>query len=688
MGSIFAGLVQAGAWGCFDEFNRINIEVLSVVSAQLRAIQNSLIYDKPTCDIGLGGEMLIRRVAGYAICGFFVTMNPGYAGRTELPDNLKALFRPVTMVVPDFLQICEIMLFSEGFETAKMLAKKMTVLYRLSQEQLSKQYHYDFGMRALKSVLVMAGGLKRQYSDMREDLVLMRCLRDSNLPKFVFDDVPLFTGLISDLFPGMDCPRVGYEDLKVAARADLEARGYKCSEERVFEDEVDKCIQIYEIQLVRHTSMIVGPTGGGKSLILETLRNARLGAENVVVKMSVLNPKAQPLHELYGFMDPVTRDWTDGILSKIFRELNEPLPPGKENEMRWIMYDGDVDALWVENMNSVMDDNKLLTLPNGERIRLAPHCCMICETFDLQYASPATVSRCGMVWVDPKNLGYRPFYERWIRTRCGNSVIIEPEKQHEADVLMNLYTKYVPKSIDMILTGVVDGEMGQKLQQVIPITNIDMVKQLCSLLDAFLTKDIVEAVDVEAIYIYCVIWSLGGQLVGPSKVKYDQYVKRLAREALPEQLLYDVYYDIAQHKWVKWTVNPYQEPSPFKFYEVMVPTTDSVLYTYMLKNLAPLRPILFVGESGTAKTTIIQKYLSGLSSAQYTRLNVNFSSRTSAADVQTNVEANIDKRSGSIYGPPTGKKLIVFIDDLNMVRKFMLFCYHFKQIIYFYFFIA
>jgi dynein heavy chain, axonemal len=178
MASIFSGLVQVGAWGCFDEFNRINIEVLSVVSAQLRAIQNALIYDKPTCDIGIGGEMTIKRVAGFATCGFFITMNPGYAGRTELPDNLKALFRPVTMIVPDFLQICEIMLFSEGFEGAKVLAKKMTVLYKLSKEQLSKQFHYDFGLRALKSVLVMAGGLKRAYQEMPEDLVLMRCLRD------------------------------------------------------------------------------------------------------------------------------------------------------------------------------------------------------------------------------------------------------------------------------------------------------------------------------------------------------------------------------------------------------------------------------------------------------------------------------------------------------------------------------
>lgn len=84
----------------------------------------------------------------------------------------------------------------------QVLAKKMTVLYKLSKEQLSSQHHYDFGLRALKSVLVMAGSLKRSSPDMSEALVLMRALRDMNLPKFVYDDVPLFLGLINDLFPG------------------------------------------------------------------------------------------------------------------------------------------------------------------------------------------------------------------------------------------------------------------------------------------------------------------------------------------------------------------------------------------------------------------------------------------------------------------------------------------------------
>lgn len=82
--------------------------------------------------------------------------------------------------------------------------------------------------------------------------------------------------------------------------------------------------------------------------------------------------------ELYGILDPLTRDWTDGLLSNIFREINKPLDSDKD-ERKYILFDGDVDALWIENMNSVMDDNKILTLANQERIKLQKHSALLFE---------------------------------------------------------------------------------------------------------------------------------------------------------------------------------------------------------------------------------------------------------------------------------------------------------------------
>ena len=76
-------------------------------------------------------------------------MISGYAGRTELPDNLKSMFRPISMVVPDSALIAEIILFGEGFKDCRILAKKVFTLFSLSMQQLSKQDHYDFGLRGM-----------------------------------------------------------------------------------------------------------------------------------------------------------------------------------------------------------------------------------------------------------------------------------------------------------------------------------------------------------------------------------------------------------------------------------------------------------------------------------------------------------------------------------------------------------
>ena len=172
-----------------------------MVAVQVKCIQDA-IKDKKKRFNFMGEEINMNPTVG-----IFITMNPGYAGRTELPENLKALFRPCAMVVPDFELICEIMLVAEGFMEARLLARKFITLYSLCKELLSKQDHYDWGLRAIKSVLVVAGALKRGDPDRPEDQVLMRALRDFNVPKIVTDDTPVFMGLITDLFPALDVPR-------------------------------------------------------------------------------------------------------------------------------------------------------------------------------------------------------------------------------------------------------------------------------------------------------------------------------------------------------------------------------------------------------------------------------------------------------------------------------------------------
>ncbi|KAI5616269.1 dynein heavy chain 10, axonemal [Silurus asotus] len=661
VGKIFSGLAQCGAWGCFDEFNRIDASVLSVISSQIQIIRNALIlhlkrFHFEGQEIDLDSRM-----------GIFITMNPGYAGRTELPESVKALFRPVVVIVPDLQQICEIMLFSEGFLMAKVLAKKMTVLYKLAREQLSKQSHYDFGLRALKSVLVMAGELKRGSPELNEDVVLMRALRDMNLPKFVFEDVPLFLGLISDLFPGLDCPRVRYPDFNDAVESILEENKYV-----LLPNQVDKVIQMYETMMTRHTTMVVGPTGGGKSVVINTLCHAqtRLG---LITKLYTLNPKAMSVIELYGILDPITRDWTDGILSNIFRDINRPT---EKKERRYVLFDGDVDALWVENMNSVMDDNKLLTLANGERIRLQGHCALLFEVGDLQYASPATVSRCGMVFVDPKNLRFAPYWKKWVKDR--------PSREQED--LNSLFDKYVPSTIDMIVEGIVDGKQGEKLKTIVPQTDLNMVVQLSMMMDALLEPTEISSEELESFFIEALYCSLGASLLESGRGKFDDFIKSLSgltsvhdekKLAGPGELpgslptLYDFHFNANTKKWTPWSslVPKYIHNPDMKFIDILVPTVDTTRTNWLLDQMVKVkRPVVLVGESGTSKTATTQNFLNRLDPDTTMVLMINFSSRTTSMDLQRNLEASVEKRTKDTYGPPMGKRLLVFMDDLNMPR--------------------
>lgn len=128
LGKIFAGLALSGAWGCFDEFNRIQLEVLSVVAQQVQIILDAIRKKEASTPFG---ELNIQVQKD---TGLFITMNPGYAGRSELPDNLACLFRPVAMMAPDFNAIAKITLMSEGFKQNELLAKKVVTIYELMKK--------------------------------------------------------------------------------------------------------------------------------------------------------------------------------------------------------------------------------------------------------------------------------------------------------------------------------------------------------------------------------------------------------------------------------------------------------------------------------------------------------------------------------------------------------------------------
>ena len=655
---IFKGLCQSGSWGCFDEFNRIDLEVLSVVAQQVQAVLTAVraradTFVFPGDD---SGEILLDDK-----CGFFITMNPGYAGRQELPENLKALFRSCAMMVPDREIIIKVKLASVGYMDFAILAKKFRVLYGLCEEQLSKQRHYDFGLRNILSVLRTAGInlrlelLKDQTQDRSqlEEMIMMRTLRDMNLSKLVADDVDLFIQLLHDLFPNQKDPEKRRYDkeeeaMKVAI-ADLKYVAH--------ESWVNKIIQLYETSLVRHGLMMVGPSGGGKTAATRVLIDA-LTASHEKHLMVRMNPKAIRAEEMFGENDAVSAEWTPGIFSALWQKYNDNKKP-----RTWIVCDGPVDAIWIENLNSVLDDNKLLTLANGDRLPMTDNVRLLFEVQDLRNASPATVSRAGIVFVSATDLGCEPVVTAWLRTR----------KEEEAELLKSLYDKFiVAPELFVWLT--------RTTRNVMRVSDVHLVTSLLDLLQGMLgagntaESKVHSLAQLERVFLYSLCWSLGSLLESDDRLKFSTKLAELAQGNLPPTLtaddsLYDFFVNEESLEWERWEAPEWEyRADSFNFSTCLVPTVDSsraeFLISTMLNRLH--KPVLILGSTGTAKTSIILQYTNAFDNSKMLLKKVNFSSATTAGMFQTSMEADIEKRQGKTYAPPGGRLMTVFLDDVSM----------------------
>ncbi|KAG8584671.1 hypothetical protein GDO81_004716 [Engystomops pustulosus] len=642
MGRIFVGLVKCGAWGCFDEFNRLEEAVLSAVSMQIQTIQDSLKNHRATCEL-LGKEVELDPNSG-----IFITMNPagkGYGGRQKLPDNLKQLFRPVAMSRPDNELIAEVILYSEGFKEAKALGRKLVAIFNLARELLTPQQHYDWGLRALKTVLRGCGNLLQPLKkngaklNISESHIVVQALRLNTMSKLTFADCSRCDALIKDVFPGIDFKDVEYVELSAALQQAFEEANLE-----IIPSQIKKALELYEQLRQRMGVVIVGPSGAGKSTLWRMLR-AALGKTGKVVKQFTMNPKAMPRHQLLGHIDMDTREWSDGVLTNSARQVvREP-----QEINSWIICDGDIDPEWIESLNSVLDDNRLLTMPSGERIQFGPNVNFVFETHDLSSASPATISRMGMIFLSDENTDLNSLIRSWLRG--------QPETHRHN--LENWIGDYFEKALNWVL---------KQNDFVVETSLIGTVMNGLSHLHGCVDR---------SQFIISLIRGLGGNLNMKSRSDFAKEVFSWARESPPDpRKPLDTYYDNKAGRLMSYN---FEKPENLTIEDFRNTQALPVIRTPDIqRGLDYFRPwlgsdtrqpFILVGPEGCGKGMLLRYAFSQLRSTHIATIHC--SAQTTSRHVLQKLSQTclvISTNTGRVYRPKDCERLVLYLKDINLPK--------------------
>jgi dynein heavy chain len=401
----------------------------------------------------------------------------------------------------------------------------------------------------------------------------------------------------------------------------------------------------------------MGPPGSGKSSTWKTLAKAQ-DKDNKKTTVVDLNPKAVSTNELYGYVHMATREWMDGLLSKTMRTLGYV----SDTNPKWIILDGDLDANWIESMNSVMDDNKILTLASNERIVLKGHMKMLFEIRDLKFATPATVSRAGILFIsDSAGYQWRSFVKSWISSKKYDN-----DKKTQ---LQQLFDKYIPDTLIHI---------NKTFKTLVPVVDISRITNICRLLESVLDKQ--EVKGLEYYFVFCCIWSIGGGYAEKDGRDFRKEFSNWWKEKWKiikfpgKGTVFDYYVDIENSRLDEWgkmqqkdiekDIDTSQAISNFT-----IPTTDTVSSQFLMKSYIKVDHLpMLVGNAGCGKTQISKGLLNDLATTtdSYIYQIINFNYYTDSILLQTILEQLLEKRAGKTYAPPGKFKLIYFIDDLNM----------------------
>ncbi|XP_055889444.1 dynein axonemal heavy chain 8-like isoform X3 [Biomphalaria glabrata] len=419
---------------------------------------------------------------------------------------------------------------------------------------------------------------------------------------------------------------------------------------------IAKCEQLYLLSQIYNGVIVAGPPGTGKSTCIQLMVDA-LCARNLSIsdssssmhKLLSINPLVVDNTALmFGYLGS-NNEWVDSIFTHAIRKSNRNI------STTWICLNGNLNESWADNLNSFLAGERVLPLKNGDKLFLSENIMLLFETDDLALASPATVSSCGILYLDKDIVSWQPIVKSWLDTRS----------QLEVHVLQRAFQKTLDPVINFVFS-----ETKPSLQ----LSEVGMLHSCLALLSAMLADNIEVSgeLHIERLYLFCLIWTFGGLLDISDRKPFSDLLTTLST-ALPDDdrdiSVFDYYVD-ESGEWDPWHSKMSEASSTDNqdfLGEVFVDTIDIIRIRLLMEFSASSgRNVLLVGPHGSGKTSIINEYINSQDPQLSVCKRLVFSGASTARQLQEFIESNIHHRQGFVYGAKENKKLKVFIDDLNL----------------------
>jgi dynein heavy chain len=637
--NVISGIAQTGSWINLIDLSRLPPEKLSVMAQQLMSVLDSVREIGASRAPGRSYNKKIDRVATASSQflsppGIFCSDNiPLAAARANLPDNMRSCVRVLTVLEPDMQVVLFVKLWLACFSQADLLAAKLSTVYKTLASILSDKQRYNFDLRnALTVVEILAHKNKKTKVSFEDEISFAgKVVYDCNEPQMDEVDIPVLHLVVSDVLgiqkesnqrvesAGMvkrspSIERTTSSNYRLPAliqAADPESMLGKVNTLLIKANLNlpvirDKCMQAHEVAFVRNGLTFVGGSFTGKSLCCQTLLEAMSNGD-VPFKTVYLNPVALGHKHLFGWYDHKSNEWTDGAFPVNWRRASRNDVTGT-----WLVLDGPINPTWIECLHTCLEDDQTFISANGDRIITKTLNKLVFEVDKLLSASPASLSRTGIIYFPRSAINYKAMITAWLYKR----------RSTEAPSLELIFEKLV----DPVIEFFQNEALSSSLQVNIPAQTEQFLKILESFLaESVLADEIPLREVIERYVLISLAWAFTGLLAFEDRKKVDVVLRQITSNmpddsksrTIIDNILVDTEEGLkmwtAAETLCEWTypsIEKCGDSGRNRVPKFTVPTAGAITMCYLTKWMNdPRTAILVAGSRGVGKSTICSSVL-------------------------------------------------------------------------------